>query len=116
MANVGNVTSFTGNGLRDWLIQRVSAIILVAYTLFLFGFIFIHPHLTYDVWLDLFQNLFVKIFTVLALLSIYSHAWIGIWTVLTDYIKSTWLRGLLEVLVIIALIGYFVWGVAILWE
>lgn len=116
MANVGNVTSLSGNGLRDWLIQRVSAVILAAYLLFLVGFMMLHPNFGYADWFNLFQNIFVKIFTVVALLSIYVHAWVGIWTVLTDYIKPTWLRGLLEIAVILTLLGCLIWGIAILWN
>lgn len=116
MANVGNVTSLSGNGLRDWLIQRVSALILAAYTLFLVFFIMRHPDLNYADWYGLYQCLFVKIFTVFALLSIYAHAWVGVWTVLTDYIKPTWLRGFLEVAVILTLLGCLIWGIAILWN
>ena len=64
----------------------------------------------------LFSNLFFKVFTVITILSLMLHAWVGIWTVLTDYVKPAWLRGLIEIAVIISLIGYFIWGVAILWN
>lgn len=53
--------------------------------------------------------------TLLALLSLIAHAWIGIWTVTTDYIKPLWLRLSMHGLVILALLLYVVWGVHIIW-
>ena len=112
---VGSVTSLTRSGLRDWLIQRVTAVVLALYTLFLLGFILLHHPLTYANWQGLFANGFMRIFTFLTLLSVVYHTWVGLWTVFTDYIKCSWLRLILQVIVVIALLGYLVWGVAIVW-
>jgi succinate dehydrogenase / fumarate reductase membrane anchor subunit len=111
-----NPTSLSSSGLRDWLIQRVTAIILAVYVIFLLIFVAAHSHLHYDQWQALFANPFMRIFSFLALLSLVTHSWVGIWTVLTDYIKCAWGRLFLEVLMILALICYLVWGVGILWR
>ncbi|MFI8039371.1 succinate dehydrogenase, hydrophobic membrane anchor protein, partial [Acinetobacter baumannii] len=34
-----SATGLTGSGSRDWFIQRVSAVVLAAYTVVLFGWI-----------------------------------------------------------------------------
>ena len=112
---VGNVTSLTNNGLRDWLIQRVSAVILTLYSLFLVGYILFHPGINYHRWLDLFQCTWMKIASLLALLSLLLHAWVGLWTILTDYIKCIYLQLSLYTLVLIALFSFAVWSVQILW-
>ncbi|GAL36190.1 succinate dehydrogenase hydrophobic membrane anchor protein [Vibrio maritimus] len=52
---------------------------------------------------------------MLALASLLIHAWIGLWQVLTDYIKPTMLRGALQLTVIAVLLGYFFSGFFILW-
>lgn len=103
------------NGLQDWIIQRISAVVIGAYTIFLLFFLFMHPHLKYDVWQSLFNHAWVRIFSLIALLSVMLHAWIGVWTIFTDYIKVKWLRLSLQVIVILALWFYFFWGVEILW-
>lgn len=113
---VTSVTSLTRNGLRDWLIQRVTALILAAYTLFLFGYIICHHSLQYNQWHGLFTNGWMRVFTFLALLSLVYHTWVGVWTVLTDYIKPTALRFALQVFVCLVLLGYLVWGVDIVWS
>lgn len=112
---VTNVTSLTGSGLRDWFIQRITAVLLAAYTFFLLGYCMLHTPLTYAVWAGLFHATCMRIFTVLALLSMLYHTWVGMWTVLGDYVKCPVLRGTLQVLVVFSLLTYVVWGASILW-
>lgn len=113
---VRSATSLTGNGVRDWLWQRVSAVILAVYTLFIVGFVLFTPQLNYALWFQFFQGIGVKLFTLLAALCLLTHAWVGVWTVLTDYVKPARLRIALEVLVIIALFLYFIMALAIVWS
>ncbi len=113
---VRSATSLTGNGVRDWLWQRVSAVILAVYTVFIVGFIWITPQLDYVAWFQFFQGVGVKLFTLLAVLSLLVHAWVGMWTILTDYVKPAGLRLTLEILVIIALVLYFIAAIAIVWS
>ena len=42
---VTNVTNFSRSGLYDWMAQRVSAVVLAAYFLFLIGYLVAHPGL-----------------------------------------------------------------------
>jgi succinate dehydrogenase / fumarate reductase, membrane anchor subunit len=63
----------------------------------------------------LYAHWTMRIFSLLALLSLFYHAWIGIWTVITDYIKPVALRLIIEIIVVLALICYLIWGIEILW-
>jgi len=102
-------------GFHDWIVQRATAVIIGLYTIFLFAFfIFNHP-VSYDVWHHLFSNVAMKIATLVVMLSIVGHAWIGLWTVFTDYVKPKAVRLVLEILVAIALIAYVVWCIDALW-
>lgn len=112
---VPNVTSLTGNGLKDWLIQRVSALYLFLYIAFMFGFIVLNQPLDYYKWQDLFGLASMQVATVLAILLLIVHAWIGLWTVTTDYIKCTALRLSLQMLIFVYLAGQFVWSLMIVW-
>ncbi len=112
---VTSVTSLTGNGLKDWLIQRVSAVYLLGYLLGLLGYFGMHRPLDYVQWSALFHCQIVKIATVLALLMILLHAWIGIWTVTTDYLRNMGLRVTVQVLVALFLSSQFIWGLMIVW-
>lgn len=112
---VTSVTSLTGNGLKDWLLQRVSAIYLLVYFLWLTIYIVYHMPLDYMQWSNLFHCHVVQIATALALFMFLLHAWIGIWTVTTDYIKCTALRIGVQSLVALFLSAQFIWGLMIVW-
>lgn len=111
---VANATGLTANGVRDWLIQRTSALVLGIYTLFLLIYIILHPNLQYADWHALFSHIGMQVVTIIVLLSLILHAWMGVWTVFTDYIKCPILRGSLQVLVVLALLSVFVYGVIVL--
>jgi len=113
---VKSVLAFGQNGVSDWLWQRVSAVILALYTVFLAGYILFHPGLDFAAWQTLFACNAMRVFTLLALLSLLIHSWIGIWTILTDYIKFFTLRLLLQIALVLALGLYLVWGIQILWS
>ena len=78
---VTQVTSFSRNGLSDWLIQRVSSLIMLAY--FLFIGVQIATGIDYTSWRALHDTTAMKVFTLLAIGAYVSHAWIGLWTVFT---------------------------------
>lgn len=116
------VTSFGRSGLYDWLIQRVSAVVMAAYVIFIAGFIISTPELQYDVWKALFSQLWMRVFSLITLLSIAAHAWIGLWAVLTDYLttrmmggKATALRVVAQMVLGLVTVTYVVWGLEILW-
>ena len=109
-------TGLGRTGLQDWLIQRVSAVILVFYILGLSFFIAKHQPFTHAAWQDLFQEPWVRYGTLCAVASLCLHAWVGMWTVLTDYIKPLFLRLPLQLLVILSLLGEMLWCIHILWS
>ena len=119
---VTNVTSFSRTGLSDWLLQRVTAIIIAAYTVFIVVYLVTHPDLEYSQWLALFQQTWMKIFSLATVLSLAIHAWIGMWAVLVDYVtarlmgpKANPLRIVLEVGMILSILAFVVWAIDILW-
>ena len=110
-----NVTSLGRSGLRDFFIQRISAVILLAYVLFMFSFVVFAGPISYPEWLKLFSCGWIKVFTILATLSLMAHSWVGIWTILTDYVHNSLIMGVLQTLFIIGYIISFIWVVQVLW-
>ena len=106
---VGSVTNFSRNGLSDWLLQRLSAMVVLSYIAFNLWYIFFHGP-SYTEWVGLQHNLWMRAFNILFLLSLLAHAWIGIWTVLTDYVNPAPLRLTLQVLLFLTLFGLLMWG------
>lgn len=113
---VKTVLSVGHYGLRDWVIQRLSALIMMVYCVGIVAFLLCHPGLTFAEWHSLFSHLFVKIATILFLFSLLWHAWIGMWTVYTDYVKPFILRAMIQTLTILGLLACAIWGLLILWS
>ncbi|WP_119343059.1 succinate dehydrogenase, hydrophobic membrane anchor protein [Facilibium subflavum] len=112
---MANVTACTRSGLKDWFLQRVSAIIIILYTIFAIVAVFcVSAHGNYHTWALIFHSTWVKIFTILAFVSLIAHAWIGMWTIFTDYIKCAWLSGVLQVAAIAGYFICFIWLICIL--
>ncbi len=103
-------------GLFDWIVQRCTAVVVGLYAIFLMVYLFLHPSLNYDVWHKLFTRTEMRVLSIIVLFSILWHAWIGLWTVFTDYIKSKPVRLLLEFGVILLLVSYFIALFEILWH
>ncbi len=115
VTRVSSITGLTRNGVKDFLVQRVSAVLLGLYLLTLITWVIVHPQLSFTLWAGLFSGFSMKFFTLLALISLMAHAWIGMWTIFTDYITCSWLRGLLVSLMMIGFLGYLVLGIMIVW-
>ena len=119
---VTNVTSLGKNGLYDWIIQRATAVILGIYFLCVMSFLITHPDMTYMEWQNYIRSDLMRVFTLLALLSLAAHAWVGLWTISTDYLTTrhagkygTVLRGAFQAGCALVTIIYLIWGIQILW-
>ena len=112
---VGQLWALTKTGLKDWLLQRISAVVIALYFIFFVGFFIAHHPLSAEDWLGLFSHESMKIVTLFVLLMMLVHAWIGIWTVLTDYIHCAGLRGLIQFLIFVLFFACFICGILILW-
>ncbi len=125
---VTQVLSFSRSGLADFVIQRVSACIMAVYTLVLTWF-FSTNEITYTVFSNFFSSTPMQIFSTMTLLSILAHAWIGLWTVGTDYIRSahlefipglakfsTAIRFLYQVACLLIMFVYLVWAMKLIWQ
>ena len=102
-------------GLRDWLAQRVTAVVMILYTVLLVVMLLKMPQFDYASWRGLWLAPLMRIATLLFLLSLFVHAWIGMRNIFMDYIKCTGLRLSLYAAVILALVAYTAWAVQILW-
>ena len=103
-------------GLRDWLAQRITAVIMAVYSVIALVVVMSGKPISYAVWRDLFSQGWMRVATLLFAASLAWHAWVGMRDILMDYIKPTGLRLALEVLVILALVGCAGWAVQILWR
>ena len=102
-------------GWQDWLAQRVTAVIMVLFSIVIIGFFLLKGGVNYTEWKALFGSQLFRILALLFFLSIYYHAWIGIKDVLMDYVKLASVRVALQVAVLLFLLACSIWSVAIIW-
>ena len=110
-----NMKSVLQKGIKDWVKQRVTAVLLLAYFVILGVMLLRHQPLDFQSWQSIFQPRWFKIFSLVAFLSALVHAWVGMWTIFTDYVHPWSLRFVLMWVVAISLFGYFIWFIQILW-
>ena len=120
---VTNVTSLTRSGLSDFVIQRTSAVLLTLYTLCVVGFFLATPDMDHATLKAYFASTPMLMFNTVMVLSTAAHAWIGMWTVGTDYIKDhyfgkhhTFFRLVWQSGVMIVLFVYVVWALQLFWS
>lgn len=104
-------------GLRDWLAQRVTAIVMAIYTLIvLFGFL-TGNNFSYEGWAGMFARQWFKIATFVTFLALVYHAWVGMRDIWMDYLaKSLAVRLVFQVATLLWLIGCAGWAVQIIWR
>ena len=120
--------SFSRRGLLDFVVQRVSAFIMAAYVCVLLWF-FLANEMSYQVLVDFFLSTPMQIFSALTILSILGHAWVGLWTIGTDYIQrahlefipglanfSTAIRFSYQVVCLLVMSIYLIWAMKLIWQ
>lgn len=103
-------------GLREWLVQRVTALVLLAYLLFLAVALVIEGRHDYAGWAAIFAPQPVKLLTELAFAALCYHAWIGVRDIWMDYIHHTGARLFLLTLTVLWLLYCLAWSAQILWS
>ncbi|MCK5818232.1 MAG: succinate dehydrogenase, hydrophobic membrane anchor protein [Psychromonas sp.] len=108
------VGTFGRSGVHDYILLRATAVILLIYVIYLIGFI-TTTDITYATWSAFFELMMTKVFTMFALIAMLVHAWIGLWQVLTDYVKCALMRGILQFILTSVAFIYVLFGFVIVW-
>lgn len=121
-----NVTNYSRSGLSDWVVQRGTAVILGAYFIAVMAFLVCNADMDYQTWQAFMACTAMKVSTIIVFLSIAAHAWIGMWTISTDYLIEdghlplvgsvpTWFRMLFQGVCVLFLLASVIWGTLIIW-
>ena len=102
-------------GWRDWLVQRISAVVMALYTLLILALLLWHGGLDYAAWKAVFAGEAFRLATFVFMASLLWHAWVGVRNIAMDYVKPVALRLAVQVAVIGLLVGYAGWTIQILW-
>lgn len=120
---VANAASTGRRGLFDFVVQRVSAVILGLFALCVGGWFAVNPGARHAELVAYLGTPVMMVFASLAVASLLAHTWIGMWTVGTDYLRphyfgriATGVRLAYQVAVGLVLLAYGAWAIAVIWR
>ncbi|HEC13905.1 MAG TPA: succinate dehydrogenase, hydrophobic membrane anchor protein [Acidiferrobacteraceae bacterium] len=79
-------------GLGEWLLQRLSSLYIGGFALFVGVKLYLQPMQSYEAWTGWATSTGMGIAFAIFWFSIIIHAWIGLRSVIMDYIKPFGLR------------------------
>lgn len=105
-----------GYGMRDWLMQRVTAVIMLAFTLTVLIASLVSKQTGYLWWAGLMSHPVMQAFAMVTFIALAWHAWVGMRDIWMDYVKPAGLRLTLHVLTIVWLLGCLTYAIRALWR
>jgi succinate dehydrogenase / fumarate reductase membrane anchor subunit len=103
-------------GLRDWLAQRITAVIMAVYSVVLVALLLSGGPIDYAAWKALFARGWMRVATLLFAVSVAWHMWVGVRDILMDYVKPDGIRLTLQVATLLTIAAYVGWTIQILWR
>ena len=104
-------------GFRDWLAQRVTAVLLVLFTLVVLAQVILgQGEIGYDKWAGIFSGQCMKALTFSIFMALTLHVWVGVRDIWMDYVKPVGVRLLLQVFTLVWLVSCLGWAIQVLWR
>ena len=103
-------------GLRDWLGQRVTAVLMALFTLVLLAQVLMPGEMDYERWAGIFSQQWMKVLSFVLILSLLYHAWVGMRDIWMDYVHNAGVRLGLHVFTLVWLLGCAGWATQVLWR
>ena len=103
------------SGLRAWMVQRVSAVYMLFFILFLLAHFLVDPPRSYAAWRDWVMSPAIGVSASVFGAALLAHAWVGLRDVILDYVRPAALRLSLLGLLALALATLGVWFIRIVW-
>ena len=113
---VDRVVTGAHYGLRDWLAQRVTALVIAAYAVLFVGILLVCAPSTHEDWRAVFAPQWMRLASFVFFVSLFWHAWIGMRDIVMDYVKPVSVRLGLQVAIVLLLVAYMAWAAQILWS
>ncbi len=102
-------------GLRDWLVQRLTAVVMLAFSV-IAALRIVGAEPGFEGWKAVFEPAWMRVALFLFLLSVLYHAWIGVRDIYMDYIQPVSIRLTLHTLTVLALVAYAGWVFELVWS
>ena len=104
-------------GTRDWLAQRVTAVLMTLFTLIVIArVVFTTGPIGYDTWAGIFASQWMNGLTFVVFVALAFHAWVGMRNIWMDYVKPVGIRLSLQVFTIVWLVACLGWASQVIWR
>ena len=101
-------------GMLQWLWQRVTAIYLAGFVMYVVVYLNLSPIRDHTAWTAWFATGYVRLAWAIFILSILAHAWIGMRSIYLDYLHPLWLRFSVSLFTALGLLALGLWAARIL--
>jgi succinate dehydrogenase / fumarate reductase, membrane anchor subunit len=106
--------TFRAQGMRAWLVQRLSAVYLAVFLIAVVIWYFSTGEYSYDQWRHLVGHPLVNVALALCFIALLVHAWVGMRDVLVDYVPAMGLRFIILIGIAATLVAMGVWTALLL--
>ncbi|MFV2058631.1 MAG: succinate dehydrogenase, hydrophobic membrane anchor protein [Thiohalomonadales bacterium] len=106
----------TISGVRTWLVQRISALYIALFFVYVIVSLILLPAIDYVSWRDWVNQPVSKSLIGVFVVSLLLHAWIGLRDIFLDYLQPFALRFTVLVLAAFFFLGLAVWMFSVLFS
>ena len=104
-------------GMRDWLAQRVTAVLMAAFTVIVLAQLLLTKGpIGYDLWAGIFSSQWMKVLTFSVIVALLYHVWVGMRDIWMDYVQPVGIRLVCQIFTIVWLVGCAGWAIQVLWR
>ncbi len=101
-------------GLKAWALQRLSAAYMGLYLTYFIAVLLLDKPEGYGDWLQWLSQPLMSIATLVFVLGLLVHTWIGMRDIFMDYVNLLGLRAVLLALLLLLLMAYGLWAAKLL--
>ena len=96
--------------MKAWALQRLSAVYMGLYLIYFIGVLLIARPEGYVAWQQWLNHSLMSIATLVFVLALLLHAWIGMRDIFMDYVNPLGLRVVLLALLLLSLMAFGIWA------
>ena len=98
------------SGMKAWALQRLTAIYLGLYVIYFVAELLLAKPADAAAWQQWLGHPLMSIATLVFILALLLHAWVGMRDIFMDYVHPLGLRMVLMALLLLSLIGFGLWA------
>jgi succinate dehydrogenase / fumarate reductase membrane anchor subunit len=108
------VMSWRGGGVRNWVVQRISALYMALFVIGAAAFASGMGQISFTNWTAVIANPVFSVLLMMFFIALLVHAWVGVRDVVVDYVHHDGLRFVVLVVFALYLLAMLLWVMRVL--